>query len=227
MKRVLCYGDSNTFGYDPATRVRFPPEIRWTGVLARVLGTDYTVIEEGLNGRTTRIDDPLDEGRNGLTYLVPCLESHAPLDLVTIMLGTNDLKFRFELEPGDIAESAGSLARIAKRAGRTVANTETEVLLIAPPAVTNLSDFDEMFEGAGSKSTLFGEYYRRAADWNGVHFFDAGSVIRSSDLDGIHFEAAEHRVLGEALAAEIQAILQGATGTRAAGPAPTASEHVG
>ena len=110
MRTVLCYGDSNTWGYDPATRTRYPPHVRWTGVLATRLGAEYRVVEEGLNGRTTRWDDPIEPGRNGLTYLRPCIESHQPLDVIIIMLGTNDLKRRFDLSASDIAQSAAALA---------------------------------------------------------------------------------------------------------------------
>jgi len=87
-KTIVCFGDSNTWGFDPASGERFPADVRWPGVLRAQLGGGYQVIEEGLNGRTTTVDDPLQPHRNGLTYLPPCLESHKPLDLVTIMLGT-------------------------------------------------------------------------------------------------------------------------------------------
>ncbi len=109
MKTILCYGDSNTHGFNPATQGRFSLSERWTGVLMRELGSDYHVIEEGLGGRTTVWDDPIMESRNGRDYLLPCLWSHKPLDLVIIMLGTNDLKDRFSLTPFDIAAGAGAL----------------------------------------------------------------------------------------------------------------------
>lgn len=204
LRTILCYGDSNTWGYDPASGKRFPPDVRWTGVLARELGAGYRVIEEGLNGRTTRWDDPISPGRNGLTYLAPCLESHHPLDMVLIMLGTNDLKQRFNLSASDIAESAGGLAGIAKQVATNASGQPARVLLIAPPAVTTLTQLDEMFAGAEPKSRLFSRYYRLAAGWDGASFFDAGSVIESSPLDGIHFEADAHRTLGQALANDVR-----------------------
>jgi lysophospholipase L1-like esterase len=172
--------------------------------MAHELGVEYRVIEEGLNGRTTRWDDPIAPGRNGLTYLAPCLESHQPLDMVLIMLGTNDLKQRFNLSASDIAESAGGLAGIAKNTALNAAGAPARVLLIAPPAVTTLTHFDEMFAGAEPKSRLFSRYYRLSAGWNGASFFDVGSVIESSPLDGIHFEAGAHRILGQALANEVR-----------------------
>lgn len=203
-RTILCYGDSNTWGYDPASGRRFPPDVRWTGAMARELGEQYRVIEEGLNGRTTRWDDPIETGRNGLTYLAPCLESHQPLDMVLIMLGTNDLKQRFNLSASDIAESAGGLAGLAKHVAHNAAGQAPRVLLIAPPAVSTLTDFDSMFAGAEVKSRLFSRYFRMAAGWHEVSFLDAGALIECSPLDGIHFEPDAHKILGLALANEVR-----------------------
>ena len=207
MTTVLCYGDSNTWGYDPATRARYPPHVRWTGVLAARLGAEYRVVEEGLNGRTTRWDDPIELGRNGLVTLRPCIDSHQPLDLIVIMLGTNDLKRRFDLSASDIAQSAAALAAMAWRFAHGPDGSHAEVLLVAPPAVTTLTDFDQMFDGAREKSRQFSHYYRLAAGWHHLPFFDAGSVIVSSEKDGIHFDAEEHRKLGEALADEVRRLV--------------------
>ncbi|HEV2109472.1 MAG TPA: SGNH/GDSL hydrolase family protein [Thermomicrobiales bacterium] len=208
MKTILCFGDSNTWGYDPSTRLRFDPSLRWTGMLQRGLGAGYRVIEEGLNGRTTVWDDPLSPGRNGLTYLRPCLESHQPLDVVTIMLGTNDLKRRFGLAPSDIAEGAGVLAQVVKQTLAVQLEGAPRVLLIAPPPTAKLTKLAGMFDGAGEKSREFSTHYRRNAEWNGCAFLDAGRVVQSSDLDGIHFEAPEHRKLAEAVAVEIRRMIE-------------------
>jgi lysophospholipase L1-like esterase len=183
------------------------PDVRWTGVVQRELGDGFRVIEEGLNGRTTTVDDPIYPFRNGRDYLPPCLESHAPFDLVTIMLGTNDLKQRFNRSASDIAESVGILADMAKKSGFGPGGGAPAVLLIAPPAVTRLTEIAEMFAGAEEKSRRLARYYELRAQRYGVHFFDAGSVATCSDLDGIHFEASEHAKLGLALAAVIQGIL--------------------
>jgi len=203
MRTVLCYGDSNTWGYDPATRTRFPPHARWTGVLAARLGAEFRVVEEGLNGRTTRWDDSIEPGRNGLTSLRPCIDSHLPLDLIVVMLGTNDLKRRFNLSASDIAQSAAELTEMAWRFAQAPDGSQARVLLVAPPAVSTLTEFDQMFDGAREKSRQFSRYFRLAAGWRHLPFFDAGSVIVSSEKDGIHFDADEHRKLGEALADEV------------------------
>ncbi|WP_216624798.1 GDSL-type esterase/lipase family protein [Paenibacillus foliorum] len=103
-KTIVCFGDSNTWGYDAETDLRFDEETRWTGLLASHLGSQYSVIEEGLSGRTSVCEDPLFEGLSGLSYLYPCLMSHSPLDLIVIMLGTNDTKDRFGLTSYNIAQ---------------------------------------------------------------------------------------------------------------------------
>jgi lysophospholipase L1-like esterase len=207
VKTIVCFGDSNTWGYDPATQERFAPDVRWTGVLQRTLGDGFKVIEEGLNGRTTNVDDPLSPHRNGLTYLVPCLESHMPLDLVTIMLGTNDLKARFGRSGSDIAEAAALLAGTAAHLPVGPGGTNPNVLLIAPPPIAKLTDYAEMFAGAGEKSRRFSQHFPTYAAWYGAAVLDAGAVIRSSERDGIHFEADEHRKLGEAVAREVMRLL--------------------
>jgi lysophospholipase L1-like esterase len=206
-KTILCYGDSNTWGFNPATFGRFPAGVRWTGVLRRALGADYVVVEEGLSGRTTVWDDPVSEYRNGKTYLIPCLDSHHPIDLVTIMLGTNDLKTRFGLRPPDIAEAAGLLAEMALHSGMGPDGGAPRVLLLAPPVVVELTEFAGIFEGALEKSRELGRYYGLVAKWKGCDFLDTAPLIVSSPIDGIHLEADQHEKLGQAVAAEARRLL--------------------
>ncbi len=209
MRTILCYGDSNTWGYDPETGDRFPEETRWPGVLRRELGEGYRVIEEGLPGRTTVWDDPIEgEHKNGRDYLRPCLESHRPIDLVTVMLGTNDLKGRFGLSASDIAQGAAGLADMALRSGCGPEDAAPAVLLVAPPPLGRLTELAGMFEGSGEKSLGFSGHYRRFAEQSGCEFLDAAGVIVSSDVDGIHFDAEEHRKLGRAVAARVREILR-------------------
>ena len=176
-------------------------------MLRQQLGARYTVIEEGLNGRTTNLDDIIEEDRNGRTYLPGCLESHRPFDLITIMLGTNDLKTRFNRGASDIAISAAGLGRLALRSACGIDGRAPEVLLIAPPPVIEVAGFDGMLAGAAEKSKEFAERYQFFAERYGLHFMDAGAVITSSPIDGVHFEADEHARLGKAVASRIQEIL--------------------
>jgi lysophospholipase L1-like esterase len=207
MKRILCFGDSNTWGYNPATLDRFDEHTRWTRVLGKALGNGYEVIEEGLNGRTTVWDDPIEGYKCGKDYLVPCLESHKPLNLVAILLGTNDLKTRFGLSAYDVAEGARVLVGIAQASLTGVDGRPPQVLLLAPPPTTTLSEYAEMFSGAEEKSKKFARYFAQIAQEMGCAFMDTGAVIVSSPLDGIHFEAGEHRKLGQAVALKVRELL--------------------
>lgn len=207
MKTVLCYGDSNTWGADPASDGRFPEDVRWPGVLGRDLGDGFRVVEEGLNDRTTVRDDPIEGAhKNGRTYLRACLESHDPIDLVTVMLGTNDLKARFDASASDIAQGAAVLADGVLRSGCGPGGGAPVVVLISPPPVGRLTDMAETFEGAEEKSARFREHYERFAEKYGCEFLDAGEFVSSSDLDGIHLEADEHRKLGKAVAKRVKGV---------------------
>jgi lysophospholipase L1-like esterase len=208
MKEVLCYGDSNTYGYMPGTGERYPAQVRWPGVMKKALGGSFHVIEEGLNGRTTAWDDPV-EGvfRNGRTYLLPCLLSHAPLDLVLLFLGVNDLKKRFDLPAAEIARSAGSLVELIRQSGAGRSGAAPAVLLIAPPPLGRLSAYADMLAGGTEKSRELGALYEETARRLGCAFLDAGSVIRASDIDGVHFAEKDHGALGQALAGEVRRLL--------------------
>jgi lysophospholipase L1-like esterase len=204
MRTVLSYGDSNTWGYEPATGKRFPEDARWPGVLARELGEGFRVIEEALNGRTTVRDDSVEEYKNGKDYLRPCLESHAPLDVVILALGVNDLKARFFASASDVADGAGVLVSIVQRSGAAPNGGSPTVLLVTPPPVGVLTELALMFAGAEEKSRGFSRQYRRVAQKYGCVLLDAGEVVRVSDRDGIHLEAREHCKLGEAVAASVK-----------------------
>jgi lysophospholipase L1-like esterase len=207
-KVIVCYGDSNTWGADPSGLGRFPPDVRWTGVLQSELGADYNVIEEGLNGRTTNIEDTIEVDRNGRAQLPPTIESQRPFDLMIIMLGTNDLKARNNRSAADIAQSASKLAEIAKRSQAGPNGENPKVLLMAPPAtIESGGGLDQLFAGSIEKSKLFPEQYAYYANAVGVEFLDAGRVIVSSPVDGIHFDPEEHAKLGKAVAAEVRRII--------------------
>ena len=208
MKRILCYGDSNTWGSDPLTGERLDDQTRWTRVMAGALGPYYEVIEEGLSGRTTVWDDPIEGYKNGYTYLLPCLETHRPLDLVVIMLGTNDLKKRFSLTAYDIAQGAGVLVAAVQKSSVGREAKAPPVLLMAPPPVGRLTDYAEMFEDSPEKSKKLGERFRQVAEESGCAFLDTSNVIVSSKIDGIHFDPQQHTQLGNAVAGIINSLLE-------------------
>ena len=207
MKTVLCYGDSNTFGAATVPRPdgRYGPDERWPGVLRAALGPDWMVVEEGLGGRTTVSDDPV-EGidKNGRTYLLPCLRSHRPLDVVAIMLGTNDLKARFGKSAWEVAQGVGVLVDVVKTAMAGRNEGVPKILVICPPPfASKLPNHADMFAGAIPKSKQMAPHYKRLAVEKGVAFLDSGKVIKSSKVDGFHLDPAAHAALGKAVAANI------------------------
>jgi lysophospholipase L1-like esterase len=209
MRTILCYGDSNTWGAATVARPddRYGPAERWPGVLRAELGADWLVIEEGLNGRTTVSDDPVEyyPDRNGRTYLPACLDSHRPLDVVAIMLGTNDLKARFNKSAWEVAQGVGVLVDIVKAAGVGRNGGVPEVVVICPPVILDrLPLHPDLFAGAPAKSRGLAAQYAAVAAERSVRFFDAGSVIASSAHDGFHLDPEAHAGLGRALAAELR-----------------------
>jgi lysophospholipase L1-like esterase len=215
MKTILCYGDSNTWGCKPMTSLawveRFSPNDRWPGILQRELGSNFQVIEEGLGGRTTIWDDPIEGWKNGRDYLIPCLNSHQPLDLVILMLGTNDLKARFGLSAFDIAASAGVLVDLIQRNTTYPGDSKTpQVLLIAPPPILEEGqmpeDFAELFAGGAAKSRRFSHHFRRIADQYRCEFLDAAEIVQVSRMDGIHYDLPDHARLGVTLAEKVRRI---------------------
>lgn len=210
---VMAYGDSNTWGAVPqpyrGAGGRFGREARWTRVLQRTLGSRVEIFEEGLNGRTTCVDDPIEgPSRNGERYLPVALATHMPIDLVIIKLGTNDLKARLSMTAGDIADGAGKLAAMVTASNAGPEGRAPAVLLVSPAPLGRLPWLAEMFAGGAEKSRRLADEFRRVSDTLGVPFFDAGSVIASSDVDGIHLDAEAHDGLGRALAGVVADLFQ-------------------
>jgi lysophospholipase L1-like esterase len=208
MKTVLCFGDSNTYGTPPMTGPddarRFDDETRWPAAMRPLLGQDWTVIEEGLPGRTTVLDDPIEGAhKNARRYLLACLETHRPLDAVVLKLGTNNLKARFHQRASDIAASIGVLAEIIGSI-KNLGLPAPKLLIVCPPPILIAGWLSDMFTGGDETSARLAPAYRAIAQQLGAAFFDAGTVISSSPLDGIHFDDVEHRKLAVAIAAELR-----------------------
>ncbi|MEN3943247.1 SGNH/GDSL hydrolase family protein [Prosthecobacter sp. SYSU 5D2] len=212
MKTILCFGDSNTWGYDPASMTapfprRHPHDVRWTGVLARELGSGYRVIEEGQNGRTTVHEDPLNLCRKGKDYLPACLESHKPLDLVILMLGTNDLKTLFNLPPSDIAAGAGVLARMILSSESGPDNRPPQLLLLCPPLIGDLTHLPETaarVHDGPARSAQLPRYYDALATTLRCPYLNTQPLLTPSPLDAVHLDASQHQILGESLATKVK-----------------------
>ena len=211
-KRILCYGDSNTWGYDPTGR-RYDEHTRWPMRMAELLGPDYAVVEEGFNGRTTVNDDPVEGGfKSGVNYLPPCLMSHNPLDAVAIMLGSNDTKRRFNLTPMTIGQSMMQLVRACKLYGMDQNGDAPRIVIVAPPPILdNLMQtrHAECFgEQAIEVSRGLGPELLRVSKLLRVDFFDAAPYAEVSRLDAVHMTAEGHLRLAEAMAEKIRQILK-------------------
>ncbi|MFK8036201.1 MAG: SGNH/GDSL hydrolase family protein [Hyphomicrobiales bacterium] len=214
-KSIMCFGDSLTWGWIPviegAPTYRYPYEKRWTGAMASHLGNGYNIIEEGLSARTTSADDPNDPRLNGSDYLPSALESHLPLSLVIVMLGTNDTKPFYNRTPFDIAYG---MAKLVGQIGGSAGGVGTpypapKALIVAPPPLTPMPHpfFQGMFGGAHEKTAELGLQYKDMADFVKVNFLNAGDFITTDGCDGIHFTEENNAVLGKAIADRVSTIL--------------------
>ncbi|MDD4080670.1 MAG: GDSL-type esterase/lipase family protein [Eubacteriales bacterium] len=209
-KHIVCYGDSNTWGYDGETGGRMDDDARWTRLLQEKLGSDYLVMEEGVNGRTTVFEDPLEEGLNGLKALPPALLAHSPIDLLVVMLGTNDCKARFAATPNDIAQGLRRLALKAK--GMDVWREIPRLIIIAPMVMgEGLYGMPEvsasMGPGCVEKSRELPELMRRLSLELGCAFLDSNDSVVPNTTDFMHIARENSGALAEKVAEAILLIL--------------------
>ena len=201
---LLCYGDSNTWGHDPTQGGRrFDHGVRWTSLLAGMLGGDWHLYEAGLCGRTAVFPDPFDPEMCGRDTLSVCVRSHRPLDVVILMLGTNDLKHCFHATAEEISRGAEGLVQLIRRLPPEDSG-EPDILLVSPILVgENIEEtcFAEMFGGLHARrvSQQLAGYYRQVAQRCGCHFLNAAEFAQPSREDAIHLDAAGHRALAAAL----------------------------
>ena len=207
MKRILIYGDSNSFGIAPMRDLTDDPVLprgaRWGDQLARLLGDDFEIVIEGLPGRTSVFDDPV-EGQhlNGLRVLPAILHSHKPIDLLIIALGTNDQKIKFGLSSIDIALGVARLVKEASASG-VVGKT----LAICPPKLMLSGELGDIFEGGPERASDLPRLLKRSVEREGAAFFDAGAHISVDPLDGVHWNEAAHATLARAVAQEVPGLI--------------------
>ena len=212
-KTVLCFGDSNTHGTIAMASLgdlgRFDRAERWPGVLQAGLGDGWHVIEEGHPGRTTVHDDPIEGAhKNGLAVLPALLQSHRPVDLVIVMLGTNDLKVRFPVTAFDIARSVIRLCDTIAASGVGPEETAPEILVVSPVPIEERGVLADLFAGGVETGrALAGALQDQVAH----RVFDAGSVAAVDPVDGVHLTAEAHLAIGQAITTEVKAIMGGKT----------------
>ncbi len=207
MQHILVYSDSLSWGIIPTTRRRQPFEVRWPGVLELALtrpDAPVRVIEDCLNGRRTVFEDPFKPGRNGLVGLAQRIEIHSPLDLVILMLGTNDFQSMHPHTALHAAQGIATLVGAIRQAPIEPGMPIPPVLIVAPPPVdTPRGAIAAKFANAAAKSAGLADAYRETANDLGCYFFDAASVTGASAVDGVHLDADQHRLLGRRLAAHL------------------------
>ena len=206
MINILCYGDSNTWGYMPLVRTRYTEAERWPGLLAAALGDDFHIIEEGLNGRTTAFTDYLEPYRNGLDYIAPCILTHAPLDLVIIMLGTNDTKARYCVSSKEITDGMKNLIQKLRFYYPTDKYPMPPILLVAPGPLIGDKDDPAFDEASARKAKELPTRYEALAEELGCLFFNAQTVLSEQDLggDGLHLTPEGHKKLADAMEAIVK-----------------------
>ena len=211
MKTILAFGDSLTWGVNAETDLRHPYDVRWPNVLAAGLNNKARVYEEGMNGRTTVFPDPTNTAdRNGAVALPILLTTHQPLDLVIIMLGTNDIKFANRCTAFDASMGMERLIKLVKSHDFSRGYKVPQVLIMSPHCLVKTKDewFNELWGHAIAESKRFAEHYARVAQEQGVHFFDAGSVAVADPLDGGHLDAENTIAIGKALVPVVKRILE-------------------
>lgn len=211
MKHILVYSDSLSWGIIPTTRRRLPFDQRWPGVMEISLcasGKKVRVIEDCLNGRRTVWDDPFKPGRNGLVGLAQRIEIHSPLALVVLMLGTNDFQSMHEHNAWHSSQGILALVSAIHTAPIEPGMPIPQVLVVAPPAIRAPQGLIALkFAGGDKKCAGLAAAYRKVCQEIGCHFFDAGSVITSSNVDGIHLDPEQHLALGNALSQVVEPLL--------------------
>ncbi|MBC5647938.1 GDSL-type esterase/lipase family protein [Christensenella tenuis] len=209
MKTVVCYGDSNTWGHHPVTAKRFPPGVRWPGVMQALLGSGYKVEEEAVCGRTSVFDEPIQPYRNGIEYFDCCMLTNMPLDLLIIMLGTNDLKKHLNNNPFSIRTGLGLLIERARNPEYWRDETK-RILLISPIELgenIERSPLCGFFDRKSREIGLqLGKELCALAGETGCFFMDAAKVAHPSEYDSIHLDENGHRKLGEAVAQKVREI---------------------
>lgn len=210
MKRIVCFGDSNTWGYNAKDGTRFPESVRWTCLLEDLLGEEYRIIEEGLCGRTAVSDDPLFEGLNGFNYIYPCIMSHSPLELIIIMLGTNDTKERINLTSFNIAQG---ILRLSLKAYNTLRSNGVEspkVLVVSPPPIGEgyYSEVgNSMGRGCDIKSSNLGKDLLELIKEYDIEFLDLNGLVEMNHVDYMHLDENGHKKVSKIIFDKIKNIL--------------------
>ena len=207
MKNIFCYGDSITWGFDPVTWSRYDYKDRWTSVLQEKLGPGFYITVNALQGRTTAWEHPFLPFRNGREPLMMLLESNAPIDLVIIMLGTNDIISMLNKSAEESASGMLSLIRIIYQSLSGPDGRIPKVMIISPPVIGNLSGFMSLYYNKRKdESKKLAQYHKTFSEQFDCNFIDSNEFIRTCEPDGLHISRESQRILGIKVAEEVRKI---------------------
>jgi lysophospholipase L1-like esterase len=200
MKRILCYGDSNTWGCSPYDGTRFDENTRWPMVMGSILGEDYFIVEDGLNGRTVLNLSPENREVNGIAHINFVIESYLPLDVVLISLGINDVFIGDEVPVRIITEGLAEIIDVIRNCHKISGYQVPEIVIMAPPRYNTAVEGSDFFRLQINKLITVPEFYRELASQKDCLFFNASEYVEGSHIDGSHLEAESHILLGRKMA---------------------------
>ena len=194
MKKVLCYGDSNTFGFNPKDNSRYDENTRWTSVLQNLLGTDYEVINEGMCNRTGFVDNPDGFLFSGAKHFPKFISKYENIDILILWLGTNDLMFQYHVDFETVENGLKNLIELAQ--------TKSKRIIIVPPVTldeTILKGYfsDRFDETSIKKSKEIILAYKKLAETYHCEYFDVNEFVKPSDIDGLHYDETSHKIIAK------------------------------
>jgi len=197
MKKILCFGDSNTWGCSPVDNSRYDEKTRWPMVMQSLLGKNYTIIEDGLNGRTALNLSPMCKNANGIDYISTVLKNYIPIDIVIISLGLNDVFAAEEVSAESITRGIQNIVYIIRESHSKKKFRNPEIIIMPPPKFNKGIDGADFFELQINKLECLPEFYKEFSSQHDCHFFDASKYVTLSIIDGYHLDAGSHILLGK------------------------------
>ena len=196
MKKIICYGDSNTFGFNPKDGTRFDENTRWTSLLQNYLGEEYEVVNEGMCDRTGFVNNPKGSLFSAPKHFPKIISNSNKSDILILWIGTNDLQFQYNISIDMIEKGLKNLIKSAK--------DKVEKIIVVPPVILNNKILDGFFsfqfdETSIEKSKNIGQIYKTLADTYQCKFFDINEFVHPSDIDGLHYDENSHKIIAEKL----------------------------
>lgn len=202
MKKIICYGDSNTFGVNPLNGRRYASETRWTGILSKILGDEFKIAEEGCNNRTCFFMNPDGILQSAPKHLPQCLEKHKSFDIFILALGTNDLQKIFDINESIVENGLTNSINLIRKYNPNVR------IIIIPPVILNEEVLNGTFsyqfdEKSIENSNSIQKKYSICAEKENCEIVDFNQYVAPSKLDGLHFDEMSHKIMAEQIANQI------------------------